>query len=163
MKPQHPNLSNPIDRSLFVPIPGPKLFPLKQTTICASFVRGRARAASIRREQKAKGKSYFFSLNYLLTTGWLLTTGHEAFLPCNFCRLPPPPLPRDDWLDGTFMTYKFPRFCCGSLPNIAGICCPLRKEEIETKQNRFALERGARRVSRNYDVFELLLKTTFRE
>lgn len=52
----------------------------------ASFVR--ARTSSIRREQKAKGKSYFFSLNYLLTTGWLLTTGHEAFLPCIFLPAP---------------------------------------------------------------------------
>lgn len=112
MKPQHPNLSNPIDRSLFVPIPGPKLFPAQKTAICASEQVSFARAPHPSAESKRrKAKVIFFSLNYLLTTGWLLTTGHEAFLPCIFCRLlPPPPFPREDWLDGTFMTYKFPAF-----------------------------------------------------
>lgn len=126
----------------------------------ASFVR--ARASSIRREQKAKGKSYFFFSK--LPVDYWLASDHRPrsfsslhFFAGSYHR--PRSLARIGWTVRLWLI-NFPlllsaQYCRDLLYTAKG--------GTETKQNRFALERGARRVSRNYDVYEFLLKTTFRE
>lgn len=120
----------------------------------ASFVRGRARASSIRREQKAKGKSYFFSK---LPVDYWLASDHRprSFSSLQFLPVPTTASP-SRWLDGTFMTYKFPRFCCGSLHNIVGICCSYT-EKGKSKRNRidspWSAEQGEFLVKMTYLSF----------